>query len=648
MFIVLPLIVCLFSGRPVLALKLVASTALNMPEPNTSDFASGVYRASSGDLYVSGIVNNWNIAQKKEVIARYTSDLVLVSSTNIVSSPAFVVDQDGSVYVAKGANGVGLVVTKLTPGLAFASSVTVNTGSGNGWYSSSEMVMGPDGDIYVSGLTGEYTVAKGYVVRLDQSLAIVSSVTINSGGLDSWCDVTVDTSGVVYSVTDTKFDDGLGLALIKYDSSFNLIASEELHLKGNVGGTDIDQLDIVISSGEVFVAGEILDGMNNVSGFLAKFTSTPVFVSSATIIPAGGSIYGVAPADNGSIYLIGYKYLPNDFYVSEIVVAKVSPSLVLESSAAFKNFDFYYNRGKSIVSDQAGSVFVAGSLASSRGGEINADLWLAKLNGALSLVSSVTINGEEPESFTHLDSVALGPDGSVYVSGSGDYENSGLMAKYSPHLVRISSATGFNSTRQIYMDTDSSGNLYFSTEDDWGNEKNRAVYKYDKDLQFVSSQPFSGSFNYAGRLRVIAGNVFLSGQESGLESIYGGTWQFDSNLVLLSTAPFPGPYGFKDIASDEFGNLYSVGTGHPHGTGSVVGVLVKASPDLVEISSVNFSSATTPFSVCVSTYSQSIFVGGIDGGGGFVVKFDYDLNLISSITFPGIQDGWPNTVERLV
>lgn len=633
--------VCLFCGQPALALKLVASTALNMPEPNAFDFVNGVYRASSGDLYLSGIVNNWN-TQEKEVIARYTPNLVLVSSANIVSSPAFAVDQDGNVYVAKNAISGGLAITKFTPGLAFKSSVTVNTAAGR----YGEMFLGPDGDVYVSGLAGKISVdAKGYIVRLDQSLAIVSSIAINSGGLDRWCDVTVDTSGVVYAVTDTQFDDGLGLALFKYDSSFNLLASEELHLKANAGGTDLDLLDIAISSGEVFVGGEISDGIN-VSGFLAKFTSSPVFVSSATIIPAFGSIYGVAPADNGSVYLTGFKYLPNNLNVSEIVAAKVSSSLVLESSATYKDFDFYYNRGKSIVSDQAGNVFVAGSLASSRGGEINPDLWLAKLNGALSCVSSVTINGEEPESFTHLDSVALGTDGSVYVSGSGDYMNSGLVAKYSPHLVRISSATGFNNGESVYMDTDEVGNVYFRTEA--AGVSIRTVYKYDKDLQFVSSRPFAGSFNYAGRLRVIAGSVFLSGRETDF-SMYAGTWKFDSNLVLQSTEPFPGPHGFRDIASDEFGNFYSVGIGLPPGGGSSVGVLMKAAPDLVEISSVNFSSTTTPISVGVSTYSRSIFIGGIDAGGGFVSKFDYDLNLKSSMTFPGIQDGWPNTlVQKIV
>jgi len=645
LFVFLPLIVCLFSGQPALSLKLVASTALNMPEPNAYDFASGVYRASSGDLYVAGIVDNWNAP--REVIARYTPELVLVSSANVVSSSAFAVDQNGNVYVAKGENGVGLVVTKLTPGLVFASSVTVNTGTD--WYSSNEMVMGPDGDIYVSGLTGEYTAAKGYVVRLDQSLSIVSSVTINSGGPDRWCDVTVNASGAVYAVTDTGFYDGRGLALFKYDASFNLISSEELHLKaGGASSTELARLEIIISSGDVFVGGETADGINNISGFLAKFTSAPIFVSSATIIPTGGSIYGVTPANNGSVYLTGFKFLPSINIVTEIVVVKVSPSLVLESSASYKDFDFYYNRGRSIVSDQEGNVFLAGNFASRRGGEINSDLWLAKLDEALSCVSSVTINSEDPDSFTHLDSVALGPDGSAYVSGSGDYVNSGLVAKYSPHLVRISSATGFNSNQKVYMDMDDSGNIYFRTEEAWGNGNLKAVYKYDKDLQFVSSQPFSGSFNFAGKLRVIAGSIFLSGQESTYAGT-SGTWQFDSNLVLLSTAPFPGPYGFNDIAADEFGNLYSVGLGFPPGGGSSVGVLVKDAPALVEISSVNFFSTTTPFTVGVSTYSHRILVGGIDADGGFVAKFDYELNLISSMTFHGLQDGLPNTrVERIV
>jgi len=610
-----------------------------MPEPNLYDFANGVYRASSGDLYVSGILNNWGTT--KEVIARYTPDLVLVSSANIVSSPAFAVAQDGSVYVAKNADGGGLAVTKLTPGLAFASSVTVNTGTGR----YGEMVLGPVGDIYVSGLAGDIsTDAKGYVVRLDQSLAIVSSVAINSGGLDRWCDVAVDASGAVYAVTAAEFYDGLGLAIFKYDSSFSLVSSEELHLKGGGGYTDIDRLDISISSGDVFVGGEIYDGING-SGFLAKFTSAPIFASSATIIPAYGSIYGITPADNGSVYLTGFKYLSGMY--TEIVVAKVSSSLVLESSAGYKDFDAYYNRGRSIVSDNEGNIFVAGSFASRRGGEINSDFWLGKFDGTLSYVTSVTINCDERVSFLHLDSVALGPDGSVYVSGSGDYLNSGLVAKYSPHLVLISSATGFNNSQAAYMDTDDSGNVYFRTESVWDDyQSTRTVYKYDKDLQFISSQPFAGRFQFSGRLRVTAGSVFLSERAKDL---YASIWQFDSNLVLQSTAPFPGPYGFNDITADEFGNLYSVGTGFPPGGGSSVGVLVKDTPDMVEISSVNFSTTTTPISVGVSTYARSIFVGGIDADGGFIAKFDYDLNFISSMTLPIIQDGLPNTrVERIV
>lgn len=200
------------------------------------------------------------------------------------------------------------------------------------------------------------------------------------------------------------------------------------------------------------------------------------------------------------------------------------------------------------------------------------------------------------------------------------------------------------------MDADDFGNIYFRTEAKWITyPSTRTVYKYDSELRFVSSAPVVGTFRYPSTIREISGSVYLPGRDADIWSVYATTWKYDSSLVLQSTAPFPGYAGFSDIAADEDGGLYSVGRGFPPSSGSDLGVLVKHAPDMVIISSVNFSSTTTPGTIAISTHSQRIFLGGIDITGGWISKYDYNLNFISSITIPNIPDGWPNTrVNRIV
>ena len=60
---------------------------------------------------------------------------------------------------------------------------------------------------------------------------------------------------------------------------------------------------------------------------------------------------------------------------------------------------------------------------------------------------------------------------------------------------------------------------------------------------------------------------------------------------------------------------------------------VTADPALGDVSS----------SVVVSTSIQRVFVGGLINNDAWIGKYDYDLNLISSITIFGIQGDWANT-----
>lgn len=267
---------------------------------------------------------------------------------------------------------------------------------------------------------------------------------------------------------------------------------------------------------------------------------------------------------------------------------------------------------------------------------------------ALKLVSSVNVDSDVV-ALPHLDSVAIGPNGDVYVAGGSQVANSGVVARYSPDLVLISSVTGFNSRYGIQMDMDNSGYLYFRTRSSWVvSPSTRTVYKYNQDLQFISSVPFYGDFQHTGWLKEISGSIFLSGE---YESIWGDSasyiWKYDSGLVLQATVAFAGDHGFYDIAVDENENLYPVGGDFPLGGGQSIGVVTKYAQDLTFLSSVTVPSPVGGGSgapaVLVSTAAQRVFVGGVNGDDGWIWKYDYDLNMVSSVTFPGIPGDYASS-----
>lgn len=634
-FVCLPFFACFFSAQPAFALKLVSSITTNLTEPNPYDLAKAIYKADNGDLYLTGTIKN----QAQKLIARYTPELTLISSAAFNTNAGYtewsniVVDHEGNVFVAAGFGQFD--VLRFSPELAFVSSATFRLGYGY----MSGLAISPEGTLFVTGVAGDIYGSdhKGYLIKMSSALSIISSTTLLTGGTDTLCDVAVSTTGMVYAVVVGSTN--ANISLFEYDAYLNPVSSSAVNLGEGTGA----QIGLHLLNGHIgdVIVGWMLAG----NSFVARFDPEVVFVSSSVILDLG-YITGLAAAEDGSLHLAGYKN-------SEVVLVKISSTLVVESSATYS----FRTELNGIAAGPEGNLFVSGGVSSVIGGETNSDLWLGKFNNAHSYISSVTINGGQPDSYTHLDSVALGPDGKVYVSGGGYYLNSGLLARYTPHLVLISSATGFNSKELMPMDMDQAGNLYFLTDSGWWGSSypsTRTLNKYDQELQFVSSMPFNGCFKYSGRLKEISGNIFLSGQGgcSFFEPTY--IWKYNSDLTLQSTVPFYGVYGFYGIAADEDGNVYPIGISFPSpGGGASDSIVTKHAPDLMFLASSTVTAdpalGDVSSSVVVSTSIQRVFVGGLINNDAWIGKYDYDLNLISSITIFGIQGDWANTrVNRMV
>lgn len=619
--VLLPLFAFLVSVDSAFALKLVSSTTMIMMEPNPGDNAYSMYRAGNGDIYISGNLGLQN------VLARYTPDLVLVSS--VASSSVYgemIVSQSGDIYLASGDWNGQFSLVRYSPEMEMVSSMTVTMASKGRMKG---FAIAPDGGLYVSGVCGEDTFGsdfKGYVVKLSSALSVISSTTIESGGRDYTSNVTVSLSGAVYGAFVTIGVPDMDLTLYRFDSALNPVSSAAFSWGGESYGGNLDVE--INSTGDVFVCGV------GKEVYCARFTSAPSFVSSGSM-PVSPS-YMAADSD-GNVYLGGNSG-------SDMFIGKLSSNGILLSSVTYGGVAGGNNYLNGIAVDDAGNVFAAGSIASRIGTEFNTDLWVGKFDSSLVNISSVGINGEERDGFLHFDSVVLGPNGDIYVSGGGGFLGSGIVARYSPDLVLISSVTGFNSRYGILMDIDGSGDLYFRTQTNASpfGPSEKTIWKYDRELNFVSSISFNGCFYGTGKVKEVNGGIFIAAEEMGMFYCEAPVYirKYDSNLVLQSTVPFAGAYGFYDIASDENGNLYPIGAGFPPGGGASVGVVTKYDQSLTFLSSVTVPSApgggSGTLAVLVSTASQRVFVGGLSGDDSGIWKYDYDLKMVSSVTFPGV------------
>src|SRR5262249_54178991 len=151
------------------------------------------------------------------------------------------------------------------------------------------------------------------------------------------------------------------------------------------------------------------------------------------------------------------------------------------------------------VDTATGNVFAAGYVASAAA-TASHDIWLAKFNASLTLLSTVTVDGSAAD----MDEAAAGR-----ISPSGLY------------LVGVSSQAG--------------GQGFW-------------LAKYDTSLVMLSSVNYTQLSPYAWDVMPTAGGIFITGSRAPNWLVSNDTWigKFSQSLVFVASAAVNGPSSNSD------------------------------------------------------------------------------------------------------
>ena len=193
------------------------------------------------------------------------------------------------------------------------------------------------------------------------------------------------------------------------------------------GNSDAGLSVAVAPDGSVYVCGYTVSaGAGWFDFLLVKFNSSGTVQWQKTL---GGSEadmgYSVAVAPDGSVYVCG-ETESADAGNHNLLLAKFSSSGTVQWQRTLGGSD--YDSGQSVAVAQDGSIYVSGYTKSAGVGR--ADLLLAKFSSSGTVQWQKTLGGSDED---HGFSVAVAPDGSVYVSG--DTSNDVLLAKITDSLI---------------------------------------------------------------------------------------------------------------------------------------------------------------------------------------------------------------------
>ncbi|MBI5246130.1 MAG: hypothetical protein HY923_03040 [Elusimicrobia bacterium] len=255
---------------------------------------------------------------------------------------------------------------------------------------------------------------------------------------------------------------------------------------------------------------------------LAMFGARPALaalsvVSTITVAGSGGgadAVEDMAQDASGNLYVAGHLSQAGG---SDIWVAKYSPALVLLSTYTYDRAGFEDYAWSVSVDTATGNVFVAGFVSTAPASS-SYDIWFAKFDSSLALISSATINGSAGDR-----DEAMG----VRVDGGAVY------------VVGRSSVTG--------------GPVHW-------------VSRYDTNLVLLSSSAFAQYDPYSYDIvAVSASSLFVAGGRGPNGTTSPDAWlgKYDWNLVLLTSAALSGPGAnideFMQLAADGSGGVYAAG-----------------------------------------------------------------------------------------
>ena len=326
---------------------------------------------------------------------------------------------------------------------------TLGYNSSDDWFHGRSVAIGPDGSVYVCGFTDPLqstTFNDGFIAKFDSYGTLQWQKTLVGKYDEQGNSVAVGPDGsvcvcVYQYVSGAMGEDIAACLVVKFDSSGKLQFQKALRRSSHVYGQSV----AVGLDGSVYVCGYMYSADPNSSYdcFIAKFDSSGALQWQKKLHkPSGSSKYSsyagksVAVGPDGSVYVCGNTSVPipddipyND---SNVLIAKFDSSGVLQwqktlggSSLSLRNYD----EVSSVAVGPDGSVSVCGYTGSDGAG--NHDILVAKFNSSGSLQWQKTIGERYSD---HGFSVAVGPDGSVYVCGEIGDKN---IPKYNCLIVKF-------------------------------------------------------------------------------------------------------------------------------------------------------------------------------------------------------------------
>ncbi|MBI2789744.1 MAG: hypothetical protein HYX59_13780 [Elusimicrobia bacterium] len=386
-------------------------------------------------------------------------------------------------------------------------------------------------------------------------MTFVSSATL-SGGLDDQATaIARGANGSLYVVGySSQTGQGKNIWVSRWSESALAVISS-VTFNGSANGNDAAQAVAVAPSGDVFVMGISSASGQGPSLWLGRFTASLAFVSSTTLpifinnSPTYRKSLLVAP--NGNLILASDVAMPGSGQ-NRILLAEVSPALAVVSSTTFFN-GFNGNFGWSVARDQAGALYVAGSVAPLA--LTSPDIWVGKFGANLTFITSATVAGAGGNTDEVRD-IAVGADGNVYVSG---FINNGggvvdhWLGKYYPDLtLAASQSTPAQATFNAYADSlvTSLNRIYtVGVVEESGQGGNAWINEYDYSFTMLSSASFTtaGAVNDESwdlAVDTRTGSAYVAGMvTSGFPRIWVAKYHLPDNgfnnveVTAVSTAP---------------------------------------------------------------------------------------------------------------